>query len=288
LRSDEASGRVLMLGTGTLKPGPRRYGAGVLLEIGGLKLLLDCGPSIVQKLFSAGIDATELDAVFLSHFHVDHTSDLPDLISSLAADKLGYPRRPERPLTLIGPPGLVQFLETVLDRNPYYSYVGEWNRALRLVEPVEIGDKKELRIGDAVLRFAEVDHPNGYAVRVNIGDLSVTYSGDTAPTTSLVELASETDLLIHECTFPSEALMGKHSSEKGLAEVASRAAPKQLVVTHLSPAWTGREHEIVAALRPSFKGRVIIAHDLLEIRVRPRLATEATPPPSSRAFHQLR
>jgi ribonuclease BN (tRNA processing enzyme) len=62
--------------------------------------------------------------------------------------------------------------------------------------------------------------------------------------------------------------MGKHSSEKGLAEVASRAAPKQLVVTHLSPAWGGREHEIVAALRPSFKGRVVIAHDLLVIRVR--------------------
>ncbi len=266
--ADATAARVLMIGTGTLKPDPRRYGAGILLEVGGLRLLLDCGPSVVYKLFSAGIDATELDAVFLSHFHVDHTSDLPDLISSFAADRLGYPKRPERPLTLIGPPGLVDFLETVIDRNPYYGYVGQWNRMLKLVEPVEIGGNSELRIGEAVLRFAEVDHPSGYAIRVNIGDISVTYSGDTAPTDSLVGLASGTDLLIHECTFPSEALMGKHTSEKGLAEVASRAAPKQLVVTHLSPAWVGREHEIVAALRTSFSGRVVVAYDFLEIRVR--------------------
>ncbi len=261
------SGRVLMLGTGTLKPSPKRYGSGVLLDIGGLKLLLDCGPSVVQKLYSAGIDATELDAVFLSHFHVDHTSDLPDLISSYAADRLGNPRKPERPLMLIGPPGLVDFLENLIDRNPYYSYVGEWNRMLKLVEPVEIGDSEGLKIKDVVLRFTEVDHPNGYAIRVNVGDLSVTYSGDTAPTESLVGLASGTDLLIHECTFPSEALMGKHSSEKGLAEVASKAAPRTLVVTHLSPAWAGREHEIVDALRVSYRGRVVIAYDLLEVRV---------------------
>ncbi len=263
-----ASDRVLMLGTGTLKPGPKRYGAGILLDVGGIKLLMDCGPSTVQKLFSAGVDATELDAVFLSHFHVDHTSDLPDLISSLAADRFGYPRRPERPVKLIGPPGLVDFLEVVLDRNPYHAYVGEWNRTLKLVDPVEIRSGTELRIGGAFLRFAEVAHPKGYAVRVEVGGISVTYSGDTAPTDSLVKLASGTDLLIHECTFPSESLMGEHTSERGLAEVVSRAAPRQLIVTHLSPIWAGREHEIADALRGSYRGRVVISHDLMEIPLR--------------------
>lgn len=257
--------RLLMLGTGTLKPGPGRYGAGILLEIGGRKLLLDCGPSIVQKLYNAGIDATELDAVFLSHFHVDHTSDLPDLISSLAADPSGYPRRPESPLKLIGPPGLRSFLEELLEGNPFYNYVAEWNRTLRLVEPVEVEQGSEVRLGDVVMRFASVDHPYGYGVRVEAGGIAVAYSGDTSPSQSLVRLAAGADVLIHECTFPSERLMGQHTSERGLAEVASQASPRVLVVTHISPAWTGREHEIVEAVRRSFSGRVVVSRDLLEL-----------------------
>ncbi|MEM0375270.1 MAG: MBL fold metallo-hydrolase [Nitrososphaerota archaeon] len=257
--------RLLMLGTGTLKPGPGRYGAGVLLEVRGRRLLLDCGPSAVQKLYNAGIDATELDAIFLSHFHVDHTSDLPDLISSLAADARGYPRRPESPVKLIGPPGLVRFLGALLESNPFYSYVAEWNRMLRLVEPVEVDEGSEVRLGELVLRFAPVDHPNGFAVRVDAGNISVVYSGDTAPTPSVVRLAAGSDFLVHECTFPSERLMGQHTSEQGLAEVASRSSPRALVVTHLSPAWSGREHELVDAVRASFRGRVVVARDMLEI-----------------------
>ncbi|MCS7094891.1 MAG: MBL fold metallo-hydrolase [Thaumarchaeota archaeon] len=244
-----------------------RYGSSILLQLSGTKMLLDCGPSTVSKLTKLGVDTRELEAVFLSHFHIDHTSDLPDLVTSLALDRSGQPRAPEKPVVILGGPGLKGFFESVLKQNPHYSYAAEWVEQLDLVEVVELKPAQELRIGGALVTVAEVDHPNGVAIKVQTSDTSVTYSGDTAPCDSLIELAKGTDVLVHECSFPHELLMGKHTSERGLAEVAARVKPKLLIATHLYPSWEGREHEISRAVGGSCDVKTVIGRDLLEIKL---------------------
>lgn len=239
----------------------------MLLELSGTRLLLDCGPSTLAKLARLGVDARDLDVVFLSHFHIDHTSDVPDLITSLSMDRSGRPSPPERPLKLMGGEGLVDFLDLALRRNPYYSYAAEWMDQMDLTEVIELRPGDEYALGDLRLKVVDVDHPNGLAVRVSSPGLSITYSGDTAPCEQLVELARGTDVLIHECSFPDEALMGKHTSEKGLAEIASRVRPRLLIATHLYPHWEGREHEIPEAVRKLCGVRTVVARDLLEVRL---------------------
>ncbi|MEN3047754.1 MAG: MBL fold metallo-hydrolase [Candidatus Caldarchaeales archaeon] len=259
--------RLVLLGTGSLKPTALRYGSSVLLELSRIRLLLDCGPSTLAKLARLGVDARDLDAVFLSHFHIDHTSDVPDLITSLSMDRSGRPSPPERPLRLLGGEGLKDFLDAALRRNPYYGYAAEWMDQLNLAEAVELRPGQEYVLKGLRLKVAEVDHPNGVAVRISSPGLSVTYSGDTAPCEQLVELAKGTDVLIHECSFPDEALMGKHTSERGLAEVTSRVMPRLLIATHLYPHWEGREHEIPEAVRRLCEARTVVARDMLEVRL---------------------
>ncbi|MCX8201875.1 MAG: MBL fold metallo-hydrolase, partial [Candidatus Caldarchaeum sp.] len=95
----------------------------------------------------------------------------------------------------------------------------------------------------------------------------VVVSGDTVPDERLVDLAKGCDILVHECSFPHDKLVGKHTSEKQLGEIAARVMPKKLVVTHLYPAWMGREHELVEAVRQSGVHQVVVAEDLTVLEI---------------------
>ncbi|MEM3140593.1 MAG: MBL fold metallo-hydrolase, partial [Nitrososphaerota archaeon] len=96
---------------------------------------------------------------------------------------------------------------------------------------------------------------------------SIAYSGDTVYDENIVKLAEDVDVLIHECSFPSEMILGKHSSEKDLLRVVRKAKPKILIVTHLYPAWESREKELEELFSKEPIRRVIIPKDMDIIEV---------------------
>ena len=85
--------KITFLGTGTssgvpylgcscevcqsLNPKDKRFRASVLLEIEGKSILIDCGPDFRQQALRAGVK--KIDAVLLTHQHVDHMMGLDDL-----------------------------------------------------------------------------------------------------------------------------------------------------------------------------------------------------------------
>jgi ribonuclease Z len=71
--------KVTLLGTGTPYPNAERFGSAILVEAGGEKLLFDCGRGAVIRLSQAGTPANEVEALFLTHLHSDHTVGIPDL-----------------------------------------------------------------------------------------------------------------------------------------------------------------------------------------------------------------
>jgi ribonuclease BN (tRNA processing enzyme) len=99
----------------------------------------------------------------------------------------------------------------------------------------------------------------------------VVISGDTRPSKSVVQLAEDADLLLHECSFPDDMLetarMTNHSTPSEVGEIANQARVRKLVLTHLFPVWNGRENEIVTSVKRSFNGEVIVGHDFLEIEL---------------------
>src|SRR5512142_2751869 len=96
-----------MLGTGTPNPDPERSGPALAVVSGGRAYLVDAGPGVVRRAAAAerrGITELRqqnLDIVFLTHLHSDHTLGLPDLLlSPWVLDR-------SAPLEVYGPPGTV-------------------------------------------------------------------------------------------------------------------------------------------------------------------------------------
>ena len=97
---------VVFLGTGGSVPTARRATACVLVRRGGERLLFDCGEgSQRQMVRSTGL--VQLDEIYVTHFHADHYLGLPGLLKTY--DLQGR----ERPLRVLGPPGLVELFKAL-------------------------------------------------------------------------------------------------------------------------------------------------------------------------------
>jgi len=262
-------------GTAGSVPTARRGLPAILLRAGGERILFDCGEGTQQQLLrSAGLP--ELDAIFISHFHLDHWLGLVGMLKTFDL------RARERPLTIHGPPGLKSLFATlrpVMGRTAY---------PLSLVEldPYEDVRFDGYSIGSFPVRhrveaygyaFVEDDRPGrfdadaaralGVSEGPDFGRLQrgetvggvrpeqvvgedrpgrrIVYSGDTAPCQAIEVLARDADVLVHEATFLSDerarARDTGHSTAAQAAEIARDAGVRLLALCHLSTRYFPRE-----------------------------------------------
>jgi len=167
-------------------------------------------------------------------------------------------------LKIFGPPGTFAFCDAIV--RTVFSHL-EGRIAF------EVADIEEGRVVTGPnweVTCTKVDHfrIEAVAYRFEFGDKAVVYSGDTAPCENLKRLATEANLLVHECSFlddsPQELLRG-HSSPSKVAELAQACRVKKLCLTHFYPETAKRKEEILQIVHAKFSGEVLIAHDLLQI-----------------------
>ena len=96
---------VVPLGVASATPTATRHLPAVALWREGSVFLFDCGENAQMRMLQAGIKRSKIECVFISHFDVDHFSGLIGLLSTLQL------QRRERPLKLVGPKGLQEFVE---------------------------------------------------------------------------------------------------------------------------------------------------------------------------------
>ncbi|HYL27225.1 MAG TPA: MBL fold metallo-hydrolase, partial [Candidatus Nitrosotalea sp.] len=92
-----------------------------------------------------------------------------------------------------------------------------------------------LAMGDLRLKFQRAKHfIQAYAMRLECGGSSLTYSADTAPCDEMVEFARASSLFLCEATLGSGEEAGErgHSSAIEAGRMAARAGAKRLVLTH--------------------------------------------------------
>jgi ribonuclease BN (tRNA processing enzyme) len=179
----------------------------------------------VRRLLEYGFTTRDIDAIVLTHFHVDHTADLSTF---LFASNYDVEAR-TKPLTIIGGPGINDFFEDLIK---VYRWLTPKSYELFLREE---GDCT-LNLEDFVISVTRVEH-NDESIAIRIEEhKSVTFSGDTDYTKNLVKLASNTDLLIAECSFPERKVDG-HLNLEILQKIVDEANPKRVLISHLYPEW---------------------------------------------------
>src|SRR5579885_1287960 len=91
---------LVFLGTSASAPTAGRAPAALLLRRGGDRLLFDCAEGTQRQLMRSSLGLPDLEHVFLTHYHADHTLGLPGMLKTFAL------RGRDLPLTVYGPPGL--------------------------------------------------------------------------------------------------------------------------------------------------------------------------------------
>lgn len=234
-------------------PGPTSPASCYLVEHDGVKIALDLGNGSLGFL-QRFIDIRTLDAVVLSHLHIDHFVDLCSYYVALkyppagpgpAVDVWGPSATPERVAAAYGNPPDADFsahfgFNTIAER---------------------------FQIGPFEIETRPMAHPvEAYGIRVRAGGSTLCYSGDTGPNADLVELARGCDVALFEASM----LIGQpnppdlHLTAADAAKAASAAGAGRLVLTHLVP-WNPPE-ETLAEAEPVF-GDSVLAHPGLVLEV---------------------
>ncbi|MFQ6126081.1 MAG: MBL fold metallo-hydrolase [Candidatus Heimdallarchaeota archaeon] len=249
-----------ILGSGVAIPQEDRNAPGLLLTDKGTQLyfLIDCGSGVLRQIVRSGNHYTQISHLFLSHLHVDHTSDVPALFQAKAL----YPSPHD--LKIFGPQGTYAFCNAIVQNLfPYLEGRTDFKVA-------EVEEGRIIGGPNWEVTCTKVDHfrIEAVAYRFVIENKAIVYSGDTAPCENLKRLATKADLLVHECSFmddsPQELLRG-HSTPTKVAVLAQACKVKKLCLTHFYPETTNREEEILKIVRAKFNGEVFIAKDLLQI-----------------------
>jgi ribonuclease BN (tRNA processing enzyme) len=245
--------KLTTVGTGTAAPSPSRVCAGYILEMGETMLLLDCGSGVVHRMSELGVNWMSITHVAITHFHVDHISDLATL---LLAWRYGAIPWRTRPVVLIGPPGMGDLLVRVDAMAGGSLGVLEYP-----IEVLELADGEAITLpGDVRLTARKVPHtPESVAYSIERSGRRIVYTGDTGRDPGLGSWAAGCDLLLTECSLPDSMRMDTHLTPEGCAELAEAAGPRALVLTHFYP--PVEQVDVRAIVSQRYPGPVTLAVD---------------------------
>jgi ribonuclease BN (tRNA processing enzyme) len=252
---------VTILGSGTCVPSLKRSSCAVLLEIGESKLLFDSGPGTMHRLLKAGIEIFDIDVIFYSHFHPDHTGELAPFIF---ATKYPDSNNRKKLLTIVGGTGFVNFIHRL--KSAYENWLELPENMLRFLELGRNGLENR-RFASFTMETMPMNHREeslGYRITDDNGK-SIVYSGDTDTNENLVSLATNADLLICESAMPDTLKVPGHLTPSLAGDMAARAQVKKLVLTHLYPECD--QFDLAAQCRKTYQGPLLIAEDLMKIVV---------------------
>jgi ribonuclease Z len=290
--------RVTLIGTGTPTPDPRRFGPATLVEAGNQKLLFDAGRGVPIRLSQLRIPMASIDTLFITHYHSDHVSGIPDLW--LTAWLPGGGGRKE-PFRVIGPTGAKDLMANL---EKAYAADVRIRIADQLLPPAggkfiteEFSSDGVVYERDGVRVTAfEVDHgveiKPAYGYRIDYQGRSVLISGDTRFSENLIRNGAGVDLLVHAIAGSKPELLQNpivkrildhHTLPPEAATVFNRTKPKLAVYTHFVLQRTETVtpptvEEIVAETRKTYSGPLQVGEDLMSFDIT-EAGVKVNPPP---------
>ena len=218
--------RLTVVGSSPAWPNPGGAQSGYLLEGDGQRLLLDCGPGVLPKLREKE-SWPQVDAIAITHFHLDHWGDLVPWVWGL---KFG-PAADLEPPELWVPPGGAETLATLGEQLGARDMFDDTFRMHEYAadEPFEAAGFTV--VPKRVLHYKML----AFGFRVSRNGTVLAYSGDSGPDPHLVELARGAELFVCEATLvapdPEGGTRG-HLAVVEALEAFEQSGAKRLLLTH--------------------------------------------------------
>lgn len=257
-----------------------------LLELGGRRIVVDCGLGVTRGLVNAGTELKALDLIFITHLHSDHVLELGPLIHTAWTAGLATPVR------VFGPVGTQAVWDGFVGSMAYdidTRIDDEGRPDIRgLVTVTEFGEGAVFEDSGLKVESLRVKHPpvtECFALKFGAAGKTVVFSADTAHFPPLAEFALKADVLVHEAMLVEgvdrlvartgngarlrEHLFASHSTAAEAGVIAHAASVGRLVLGHLIPAddpLVTTEHW-EDAVRESWGGPLTVAADGLVVQL---------------------
>jgi ribonuclease BN (tRNA processing enzyme) len=274
--------QVVLLGTGNPSADPDRSGPSVAVVVNDMPYIVDFGPGVVRRANAAyrkGVSSLalpKLKTAFLTHLHSDHTVGYPDLIFT------PWVMRRKDPLEVFGPAGLKAMTDHILlayreDIDIRINGLEHGNKTGYKVNAHEIKPGIVYKDDNVTVKAFLVHHGSwkeAYGYRFETPDKVIVISGDCSPSPSVIENCDGCDVLLHEVYTQSgydesdadwrKYITSFHTSTKELAELATKAKPKLLVLYHQMFFGGAKDTEegLLQEIRKYYTGQIVSAHDL--------------------------
>lgn len=253
--------RLTTLGGAAAGGNPGQGTSGYLVQSRGAAIVLDLGFGTLAEL-RRHVNIRDLDAVVISHLHLDHLLDLLALRYALAYN----PRQTERKVPVWLPPGGMAFLDRLADALANDADSDDFFAAT--FDLAEYDPDHPLRLGPFAITFRPTVHyVPCWAMRVDDGSGggALAYTADTGPSADLLPLIAGAEILVAEGAaldplppdHPETVEARGHLTPSEAGLLARDAGVAILVLSHL---WEehGRERSREKAAK-AFTGRVIVA-----------------------------
>jgi ribonuclease BN (tRNA processing enzyme) len=254
--------KLTVLGSGTSVPHPRRSSSAHWVEAGAGTLLLDCSGPAVHRMAEEGCDWAGLDAVWVSHFHLDHVGGLaPFLFGTKYAPQT---RERRKPFFVYGPRGTERLLRRFDEAYDYGLFEQPFPVEVREVAPRA---EFELLPGLSGSAFSTPHTSESLALRLTDADgTSLVYTSDTGFTEALAGFARAVDLFLMECSFFRSKPVKTHLELEDAMRLAGLSGARRVLLAHLYPEWDGVD--IAAEAKKLWDGETVEARDGLRLNLR--------------------
>ena len=275
--------RVLFLGTGTPRLDIERFSQSILIESGDEKLLFDVGRGAAIRMSQANIPIQDIDKVFLTHLHSDHTLGISDLIMT------GWVYQRTKKLKIFGPTGTTKFiyhLKKAFDEDIKIrtAHPESLDPSGLILETNEINEGLIYKKGRLEVFAFNVDHGGGvkeaYGYKITNGEQTIIISGDTNFSENLIKYAKDCDLLIHEIASAPKplikesakirGLMNYHTTTEEMIKILELTKPRLTILTHILALGGIKLESILKTIQDSTENKfeVNFAYDLMAIDVK--------------------
>jgi len=247
--------KIIFLGTGTGIPEKNNSSSSTLIKSENKLLLFDIGHGTLRQLARKGIEITEIDALFITHTHIDHISDLLPLLFAFK-----YPVKPrKKDFYIFGSKTTIKKLNKLITLFNEQLKTDNYSLKLNSIE------KKNINFGNIILKSFKTFHSyESVGFEIEKGNKKIILTGDTEFREELLKYFKKADILIIECSFPIK--VDGHINPDDVNEILKRGKTiKKIAINHRYPVI--KKEDILKKIDKKYIKKVIIPYELMELSI---------------------